>query len=228
MTPKQLSEQIGIDQKKIRQTARKWFGKPDGGKWNFTELQVQQLKQILLGQPTELTKSIATVAAPVAEPKTDDWRSIEYLTEYADNFLYNNYGIHLEIPLRWNGRLKRALGYFKLGKRSGAIEICLSEELLRHYGKDTTIDVLKHELIHYALYTLGKPYKDGHPVFENELRKHGVSSTRTIQPKGLFHQYTCSDCGKQVGLRSRKIRKIEGYYSRCCKVGLTYNGQVEV
>lgn len=228
MTPKQLAEQTGIDQKKIRQTARKRFGKPDGDRWNFTELQIQQLKQIMLGQPTELTKNIATITSSVAEPKTDDWRSIEYLTEYADNFLYNNYGIHLEIPLRWNGRLKRSLGYFKSDKRSGAIEICLSEELLRYYDKDTTVDVLKHELIHYALYTLGKPHKDGHQVFENELRKHRVSSTGTIQPKGLFHQYICSKCGKQVGLRTRKIRDIENYYSRCCKAKLTYKGQVEV
>ncbi|OUM86766.1 MAG: hypothetical protein BAA01_04020 [Bacillus thermozeamaize] len=128
--------------------------------------------------------------------------SLKMLQKEAAEFLRKAYGIELKIPIKINGRLKKTLG--RLALKSGkpyAIE--LSADLVQYQDLKVIMDVLKHELIHYACFELGKPFKDGEEYFERELAKHGVSKTRTHAYKGNLHVYRCVSC-ENVSFRHRK------------------------
>lgn len=135
------------------------------------------------------------------EKKTKDYIS------FSKWFLKEHYDLKLEIPFKINGRLKRALGRFEytvdvVNNEEKAKKIQLSKDLVRYHTEEETHKVLIHELIHYALFTLDKPFDDGDEYFENELRKHNSTSNsdkpmRIIPTKRkvrtLTHQ--CQDCG---------------------------------
>lgn len=144
------------------------------------------------------------------------------------DFLKKAYGLELTVPVKINNRLSRSLGRFVYNARE---ELPVSIEFAGFYLENGTeeqiISTIKHECIHYALFVLGKPHRDGNPYFENELRKHGSCSTNTQRVKRTFmvNVYTC-DCN--VFHRRRKLRG-NGMYHRCtiCKSTLTYKGRTE-
>lgn len=127
------------------------------------------------------------------------------LRQYANKFLKDNYNLTLTVPLKLNGRLKRTCGWFKYKKyRDGRREpICV--ELNRYFVENNepviVLDVLRHELVHYALFMRGLPNNDGHPVFENELKRLGIVSQSTINQYNIKSKpvrisvYECVDCG---------------------------------
>jgi SprT-like protein len=84
----------------------------------------------------------------------------------------------------------------------------------------TVLDVLRHELVHYALFMQGKPNADGHPVFERELKRLGIVSQTTInkyaiQSKPINMQvYKCDDCGFEFK-RRRALPKNKSYRCSC-------------
>lgn len=133
------------------------------------------------------------------------------LEEYAEAFLQHEYNLDLEIPIKINGRLSRSLGRFKYNM-NGAIVIEIAKRMVEHYTVDEILDTLKHELVHYALFKLGKPHRDGHHVFENELKKLGISSTNTKRYKGKAHVYKCSQCNNTF-TKNRRLGKR--YMFRC-------------
>lgn len=239
MTPKELSNLIGVDSKLIRKFARKRFGKSEGS-WNFTDIQVDLIKAHFTGSQTELQKkAAATVATPVrGNAKLEeavrkgnpdyDWNTEAGLTQYAKNWLKETYGLELEVPIKINARLTRALGHFKYYISSGKPHsISIAKRTVDYYGKEATLDVLKHELVHYACFVLGKPHEDGDWYFENELKKHGITRTNTYKRKGEFHTYYCPNCGNRVSARPRQInpQKLPRYYSKCCGVQIQYKGK---
>ena len=153
------------------------------------------------------------------------------LEKYAEKFLKDNYQLKLSIPLRINGRLKTTQGrfiHYKMSNRPVAIE--LSKYLVENNEPSNVLDVLRHELVHYALFTKGMPFADGHPTFERELKRLGVISQETIGSYGIkfkpsnIHNYQCSDCN-YVFRRKRQLPH-KGAYSRCsCGGGLNYRGK---
>ena len=219
LTPKQVAQQLGVTDQTVRKVARKLFGKSNGG-WKFTTDQVELLKQHLG------TKKAA--AAPLQTTDTSAI-TIQRLTDFANSWLQKIYGIKLEAPIEIRNSLKRTLGYFQYRQdKKEPIKIALAARLLTHYDEDAVYDVLKHELVHYALYMLDKPHKDGHPYFENELKRLGINPTNTYQAKGFYHVYRCSSCNRVISRRARRITKLENYRSKCCMAELKYDGYQEV
>lgn len=87
------------------------------------------------------------------------------------------------------------------------------------------MDTLYHELIHYAMYVLGRPYRDGQVEFEKELIKQGVSSTRTVHI-GKYLLYCCPACQRQYETELLKVFKNpEKYYTPCCKNKIKVTGE---
>lgn len=157
--------------------------------------------------------------------------TIADLTEIARQFLRDEYGMALEIPVKRNNRLRTSMGRFvetydeDLGEHTpNRIEL---SGITLEYGADTAIiDVLKHELVHYALCVKDEPNDDGHPHFEAELRRLGISSTETTTI-GPAVVYQCSKCKKRDYTGNKRVvRDLEsggnGYRTRCCKASLTY------
>jgi len=220
MTPKQLSIILGVSSADIRKVARKQFEQAEGG-WAYTEEQIQTLTVHFGNQ----TQSVETVAAPAKQ----DWETAEGLTIIAKDWLKKTYGMDLKVPVEINTRLSRSLGRFKYRKNMRQpVAVEISGDLIKYYGEEAVIDVLKHELIHYACYMLGKPHSDGQSYFENELVKHGVSRTHHYGAKGLYHVYYCPSCGETTSSRIRQLRNHKNYYSSCCAVPIEYKGRIEL
>lgn len=141
----------------------------------------------------------------------------------ANNFLKENFDLKLNIPIQLNGRLKRALGtYYQKYDNNELIpsSINLSKNLFEYHDESTIIDVLKHELIHYALHVKGLPYDDNDYEFINTCNRLGVSLTNTIKYKGKIHVFSCKCEGKEF-LEKRKF-KNGTYRCKKCKGDLNF------
>lgn len=161
------------------------------------------------------------------------------LKMYAKKFLQETYGMELSIPLGLNGRMKKTCGWFKsIRYRDGRSEakcIELNKFFVENNEPTVVLDVLRHELVHYVLFMQGKPNSDGHPVFENELRRLGVVSQNTIDKYDIeskkrnvyrnFYQCANPNCGEEY--RTGKALKNGGLNHRCsvCKNRLIDKGR---
>lgn len=154
------------------------------------------------------------------------------LVSYANKFLQENYQMGMGIPLKINGRLKTVQGRFisRRGQKFTPLRIELSKDLVEKASQEAILDTLRHELIHYALYMKGLPYKDGQSCFENELRKHNTSSTRTTGATGKRYVISCSKCNR-LNTFVRNTKRLRYYiktidFCTCSKCG-TYTLQYE-
>lgn len=153
--------------------------------------------------------------------------SLDEIRDYASYFLERNYNMTLSIPITQNNRLTRALGRYRHTSIGGeAVDIQLSGKLLKHATNNIILDTLKHELIHHALHIQGKPYRDGQVYFENELKKHGVSSTNTNKV-GEYFILECNNCKKESETyRTAIVNNLQRYTTKCCNEKMTYINNV--
>lgn len=125
------------------------------------------------------------------------------------------------IPVRWNGRLTKAMGRFVFavkGDRKEAKQIELSKHAVRFINEEIFIAVLLHELCHYHQFISNLPYEDGHPQFEQELKRVGAISTNTVQlPQKAYILY-CQKCKERLGTRKRL--NTSKFLSRCCQANI--------
>lgn len=154
------------------------------------------------------------------EQKTKDYIS------FSKWFLKEHYDLELNIPFKINGRLKRFNGRFVYtvypNGSEKAKQIELAKDLVRYHTEEETHKVLIHELIHYALFTLDKPFDDGDEYFENELRKHNSTSnsdrpmriipTQPTKRKVKILTHQCQDCGLTF---ERRKDMTNSYSCRC-------------
>lgn len=145
--------------------------------------------------------------------------TLKDLHRFAEEFLQEEFNMSLNIPIKLNGRLKRAGGRFILKEdlftRSlTALEIDLNKTVYENNPIDVVLDILKHELVHYALFEQGLPFRDGEKVFENTLTRLGISSTNTVKVKTKAHIYKC-DCGKQFVKRNTRLPRNMYFECEC-------------
>jgi SprT-like protein len=162
------------------------------------------------------------------------------LKMYANKFLQENYGMEFIIPLELNSRLRKSCGRFisisyRDGRPSEPKVVELNKYFVENNEPTVVLDVLRHELVHYALFMQGKPNSDGHPVFERELKRLGIVSQSTIDKYDIeskkrnvyrnFYQCANPSCG--VEYRTGKALKHGGIYHRCsaCKGRLIDKGR---
>lgn len=140
---------------------------------------------------------------------------LEELRKQANEFLQEHYSLELKIPIEVNNRLSVTMGALVFYEDK-PIVIEISGPVMKYGTKAAILDILKHELIHYALFILGKPYFDGQTYFENELKKHGVKSTED-GVIGKFLKFKCPEC-KEIGYSDKKrlMGNPEEYSTFCC------------
>lgn len=138
--------------------------------------------------------------------------SIEELTEFAKEFLRTEYDISFLVDIEISKRMTRRFGIFygevnnSTGERRPKV-IRLSESLLLYHEKETILDILKHELIHYACFVNGKPYTDSSPYFKQELQRLGVLESKKYPYKGIVYYYECQKCGYSFFHRMKHFEK---------------------
>ena len=179
MNIQEAAKIINVQPKDIRRMARKYFSthKEEGKNWDLTLQQVVFIGSLFGGQKNNRPKPPTVVQVPKPEPQSDQ---ITELTKFATKWIHDTYGITLEIPILTNNRLTRALGRFRYRSNGQSVSIELAGDLLKYYPQEEIIDVLKHELVHYACFSQGKPYLDGSPHFESELVRLGVTGTNIL------------------------------------------------
>lgn len=154
--------------------------------------------------------------------------SIEHnLTIVGRSWLKDNYNVKLTHDIAINARLTRSMGRVSVRKsatasRIGKIEI--SEKMILDYiitgDPENLIGVLKHELIHYGLFKLNKPYSDNDEYFINECKEKEV----ILKVRGLaevVHEYRCESGHK---LEERNRINTNNYICKC-KSRLKYKGR---
>lgn len=144
------------------------------------------------------------------------------LREFANDFLKEHFGLELEIPIKVNTRLSSTLGCFRIMRRHGSltpVRIDMNAHLMENASPDMILDVLKHELIHYALFKLGKPYGDNDKHFRETCKSLNVVLTHSINIIQPVHIYTC---GCREFKRTRRLNKNRGYYCGTCGKELVY------
>ncbi|PEA25899.1 sprT domain-containing protein [Bacillus cereus] len=156
-----------------------------------------------------------------------DWNAMQRkLTSEAKRFLLEAYGIELNIPVLVNGRLKRRYGQFVYNQiTQQPLKIEIGKNYITHQDWETIRETLLHECIHYALFTLGKPFDDGEPLFEAELKKHGSHSTGTVKYRGKVVEYGCPRCNAIFRRKKRYPRNGAGYQCSTCKVDIKFLGE---
>ncbi len=145
--------------------------------------------------------------------------------------------LNLNIPIEINGRLTRTLGAF-YHNNYRALKIGISKKQVIGAVIDGNIepilDTLRHEVVHYAMYTLKKGYNDGDKDFEDALAKIGVSSSGTTSKRKINSQkeliwysmkddYVCPNCQGECKVQHKKSTTT---YYRCpkCMVRLKKQG----
>lgn len=140
--------------------------------------------------------------------------------------------LNLNIPIEINGRLTRTLGAF-YHTNTKALKIGISKKQIIGAVADNNLepilDTLRHEVVHYAMFTLKKGYNDGDKDFEDALAKIGVSASGATSKQKINSQkeliwysmkdnYACPDCGDEYKVTHKK--SAVNYYGclRCAKV----------
>lgn len=145
----------------------------------------------------------------------------------ARKFLAENFGLTLEIPIRISKRMKSKLGAFQIKYQKQQVvskEIVMSHTFLVNNSREIILDVLYHECVHYALYTLKKPYRDSDREFTETLEHLGIAKTRSYKYKGQAYLYECRKCSYQFTKRVKGYNKR--YICRHCRGRFTYKGTV--
>lgn len=143
--------------------------------------------------------------------KAGDDLKTETLEYYAEAFLLENFNLPLNISVRISKRMKSKLGAFQIKYKNKSVyskEIVMSYNFIVHNDQEAILDVLYHECVHYALYTLNKPFRDSDAEFIQTLDALGISKTRSYHYKGNAYLYECPKCGYQF------TKKVKGYNKR--------------
>lgn len=158
---------------------------------------------------------------------------INQMKQYSNDFLRENFDSELTIPIEINGRLSRALGRFASRRKDGGyipIKVELAKSLLENEPMESILDVLKHELVHYALCKQGLPYSDGNKVFEDTLSSLGIASTNTLSAldsKKEIYKCDCQEIARNKKLKHHAIYEGSNYSCRKCGSELSYIGRRE-
>jgi predicted SprT family Zn-dependent metalloprotease len=121
--------------------------------------------------------------------------------------------------LVWNTRLKITAGRFRPGRRRRFQTILPKIEvatylLSRHDAEQRILETMGHEMIHYWLWVLGRPY--GHTEeFCVKMREMGVPRYNPVPERREFkYLYACLHCKREYPTR-KKMGPLA--CAACCK-----------
>lgn len=154
--------------------------------------------------------------------------TVDKLEQIAEEFLETNFGITLNAPISLGDLVTDVMGHLSyevLKTGTGETiywphDIKISEDLANSDNDEYTEDVLKHELIHYALMLDRLPFEDDAPEFIATCKRLNVMVTRTTT---AGYKYKCTGCNREF-LQPQKGE--DKRFSCDCKVPAEYVGMV--
>lgn len=163
---------------------------------------------------------------------------IKDLEVLATKFAREYWGMEYDpdiFPIEIDRYMHRPYGvceYVVDGDRGMALKIILSANLLKCFDDEGVIDVLKHELCHWALLEKGSTqFRDGDEEFEKELIRIG-SGSGDEEPRGrkikeeVYHSLVCKGCDGMIATYLKKQTAMKwlkrDVVTPCCKKFMTY------
>lgn len=135
---------------------------------------------------TQFLKEIKFVPGYNSLTKDETIQWTKYLTDFAKRFLNDEYGIELKIPITIYDNCQDLLALFTWKNNPivphsiifNSTELAASQhDNNKEQAKIIINNILKHELVHYALCVLNKPFDDGTLEFEKELARLDIPSS---------------------------------------------------
>lgn len=146
--------------------------------------------------------------------------TVERLTNEAKAFLKSEFDLELTIPIGVNGRLSRAMGRFSHEncKERKPVKIELSKKVVDNFPDKHIKDTLYHELIHYALFVKGLPYRDSDKYFIDTCHRLGVSLGYDGEDGyfGTGYRYVCQTPGCLDWETYRKLPRKKKFVCKRC------------
>lgn len=188
---------------------------------------------IIIGVRQTKQKEIDIMTTTLELKRMGTYSVEKEMENFAREFLKEEFGVDLTIPIKINSRLTSTFGWFRgrtnrvTGVREPVV-IEISKNMIEYQGFDFAYGTLKHELVHYALYIQNLPYNDGTYTFEQELKRVGAPSSGTRKALIKKEVYQCKGCSHKF-LRNRKLNNHNKYkgsnYNCTCGGQLNYIGQ---
>ena len=155
-------------------------------------------------------------------------RVYEAIMPFAYSFLLDNYGIEGTPKVFISNSLEDCLARiepYKDEEGNDSTRILVSRRLIAYYDFDEVVNVVKHELVHYALAYQGKNFRDGEDDFENELERLGLPTGGDMNLRGKVYIYSCNYQHNEVELhRTKKRTNVDQRICPICKHPMKYKG----
>lgn len=160
-------------------------------------------------------------------------KNLLYIREQLSRFLYKKYKLKLDYKLYGNKELKKERRYSKItfpSNKSDTVEIDVDYETVLKGNRQKLMDIAFRNAIRLGQWQTGKPYKEGHPVLDELMKKNGLKVYGQVCEMGMdLHTYQCSSCKKIYMLQVKKLppskNPVErGYVTNCCKQPFEYTG----
>lgn len=188
--------------------------------------------------------------AITATQKIENKQKMDYAAQEIKKFLHKEFGMQADIPYSENGRLRVAMGRLLYFTRKDPrtlktayydFKIEYNSKFLLAATKEQVAAVGKHEALHYALMTQGKPFKDGSVLFEALLAKYNlpshqdnrtitsaaVKATQTVRDKPHYYAM-CPKCKMIVGEWKNvpNVFRFSRATTKCCHVSPEFLGKM--
>lgn len=126
-------------------------------------------------------------AKPVTQAQDDEFgitvKTVGDIVKVARIVAKKHFGLDFDIPVRINSRLVSTLGRYRSyrGSLFRPVNIEISEKLLLKYNNKEIVQVIAHEVCHWALHKQGKPHKDKDTFFKSEIKRIGSILTGVLE-----------------------------------------------
>jgi len=248
MNAKEVSNLIGTTPQEVRKVARSLYGSPNGRwiftDQMVQEIQTRILGKSKITATPQVENTIEGVirginkfGIPYIQPLSGTLEGVQilerlkldkrnkiiwegHLVRHAKQFLEDNFNLSLTCPIEINNRISTTMGYFSYSSKSNTpYKVSISGKLFTDQRNLPLIyKVLEHELVHYALFTLGKDFSDGDKEFEDTIKRLDGISTRTVRVSPEHPVYICKNCKditqhrvSNLCCHSEELVKLEGY-----------------
>lgn len=112
------------------------------------------------------------------------------------------WGVEMTCPIEFvNRKWKRLNAKFSIHYDTGEHWITLNHKVHEEIGVNEYLRTLKHEMVHWYLWSIGEPHSDGDAEFVRECIRIGASISNTQKAKKAY---------KEVVAEMRSIRSDEG------------------
>lgn len=140
-------------------------------------------------------------------------------TNTAKRYAKEYWDITLDIPISWEHHPKSSSygQFYYLYKKNKAgkiidkipLRIVMNIYKLTEFTDELLLDVLKHELTHWACLKRKRPFSDGSKYFEKELLRIGASSTGFDMLKNDYKEKSLEYQKDIIENKKTKIKKVE-------------------